>query len=133
MNRAAVSKVFLLVPGESKKHSFDSDKLFKRLGRKLRYHRCYYRDVEKVLKKMGIDFKKRHFHYYFGQPFKNFGEAVDFFSNHYKIVDKEEIKVLRDFLQKRLIKKNNKLWINNYKKSTLFFWQVKEERQVLKQ
>ena len=116
--------VFLFVPGERKRHSFSSDILFKKLGREQRVHRCNYRDVEKLLKKMKIDFKKKEFNYQFGQPFLNFTEAVDFFRFHYNL-EKNELNILKSFLKNHLKEKDDYLWIENNKQSVLYFWQNK--------
>lgn len=113
--------VFLFVPGERKRHSFSTDILFEKLGRKKRRHRCNYRDVEKILSDLKIDFNKKVFNYEFGQPFLSYKEAVEFFRFHYSL-EKTETKTLKYFLDDHLIEKNEYLWMKNNKQSVLYFW-----------
>ena len=121
MQKLANDYIFLFVPGEIKKHSFSSDILFEKLGRKKRKHRCNYKDVEKLLFKLNINFQKKEFSYEFGQPFLNFKEAVDFFRFHYDL-KKEEINILKLFLNNHLTEKEDYLWIDNKKESVLYYW-----------
>lgn len=116
--------IFLFVPGEREKHSFSSDILFERLGRDKRKHRCNYNDAEKLLNDMKIDFNKKEFIYEFGQPFLDFKEAVDFFKFHYDL-ENNEIKILNSFLKKHLKQKDDYLWIENKKRSVLYYWKNK--------
>ncbi len=123
MNLLASDIILLLLPSEKRKHSFGSDELFNRLERPLRQHDCSYQDTAEILHGWGIDYQSKHFCYQFGQPFTDFNEAVQFFSNHYHIETKEEKNVLKEFLRERLTSRGRNLWIDNHKKSTLLYWQ----------
>ncbi|MGM0438631.1 MAG: class I SAM-dependent methyltransferase [Bacillota bacterium] len=116
--------IFLFVPGEREKHSFSSDILFNKLGREKREHRCNYSDVERLLNDMKIDYNKKEFIYEFGQPFLDFKEAVDFFKFHYDL-ENDEIKTLKTFLKNHLKEKEDYLWIENKKRSVLYYWENK--------
>lgn len=116
--------IFLFVPGEREKHSFSSDILFEKIGRNQREHRCNYKDVEKLLNELEIDFQKKEFNYQFGQPFLDFEEAVSFFIFHYNL-KKDEIKNLELFLKNHLKEKEKYLWIENEKHSVLYYWRNK--------
>jgi SAM-dependent methyltransferase len=114
--------IFFFVPGERAKHSFATNDLFYRLNREERKHRTCYEDIANLLDKWGIKYNLKHFQYNFGQPFTSFSEAVQFFRFHYHIKEREN-ETLKSFLNDRLKKKGDLLWIDNLKKSTLFWWQ----------
>ena len=128
MDRLAGKSVFLWVPGEKIKHSFHSDQLFKRLGRKLRMYNCPDSRVVEILEELGINYQKKDFSYQFGQPFKDFNDAMKFFANHYNIDSKEEKLILESFLKEELKEKSGQLWADNIKKSSLIYWNPKESR-----
>ncbi len=116
--------IFLFVPGERKKHSFSSDKLFEMLGRKKRKHRCCYLDVENMLDEFKIDYNKTNFVYNFGQPFESFEEGIEFFKFHYKVKD-NNLGILKNFLRDFLKEKGDFFWIDNNKKSTMYYWKMR--------
>lgn len=122
MDRLASNYVFLWVPGEKLKHSFNSDQLFKSLGRELRQYHCPDSRVLEILAELGIDYQKKDFSYQFGQPFVDFNDAVKFFSNHYHIEDEGEKAILEEFLKEELQEKAGQLWAENIKKSSLIYW-----------
>ena len=124
MQKLINNYIFLFVPGERKKHSFSSDKLFEKLGRNKRKHKCNYKDVEKILREMDINFSKKEFKYQFGQPFSDFKEAIEFFKFHYNL-ENSEMKVLKTFLKNNLKEKEDYLWIENEKISVLYYWDNK--------
>lgn len=132
LDQTAQNYVFLLVPGERKKHSFGTDQLFEMLGRNQRTRRIFYQDVISQLKNLNIDYNIKHFDYNFGQPFSSFSEAEDFFSFHYNINEPTEKEILRSFLKERLTSREDRLWVDNFKKSSLIWWETKSNRQVVR-
>ncbi|MFW6025436.1 MAG: hypothetical protein ACOCRX_03765 [Candidatus Woesearchaeota archaeon] len=71
---------------------------------------------------MNIDYKSKKFKYNFGQVFSDFEDAIDFFKSHYDLAQ-NEINVLEEFLDDHLKKIDDYLWIDNYKESTLLYWE----------
>ncbi|MFN2364417.1 MAG: class I SAM-dependent methyltransferase [Halarsenatibacteraceae bacterium] len=130
MDRLASNYVLLWVPGEKIKHSFNSDQLFKSLGRKLREYNCPDSRVVELLKELEKNYQKKDFNYQFGQPFEDFNDAVKFFANHYNIESKEEKVILERFLKEELREKSGQLWAENIKKSSLIYWKPAESRVV---
>lgn len=128
MDRLAGKSVFLWVPGEKMKHSFNSDQLFKKLGRELREYNCSDSKVIEIFEELGINYQKKDFSYQFGQPFKDFNDAIKFFANHYNIDIKEERMILENFLKEEVKEKSGQLWADNIKKSSLIYWNPAESR-----
>lgn len=114
--------IFLFVPTAREKHSFSTAELFAKLGRPKREHQICSLDLFKLLYELEINFQYRDFEYNFGQPFSDFKEAVDFFEFHYEL-KKNKRTILKSFLNDQLQQKDDYLWIDNFKKSTLFWWQ----------
>jgi len=113
--------IFLFVPTNREKHSFYSDVLYERLGKMKRNRSYIAEDVKRILDKMNINYKCKKFNYNFGQIFSDFDDAVDFFKFHYDL-EQSEIKVLEGFLHDYLKRRDDYLWIDNYKESTMFYW-----------
>ncbi|MFW5790681.1 MAG: methyltransferase domain-containing protein [Bacillota bacterium] len=130
MDRLASSYVLLWVPGEKLKHSFNSDQLFKYLGRELRQYNCPGSRVEEILKELGINYQKENFNYQFGQPFEDFEDGIKFFANHYNIETEEEKIILKRFLKEELREKSGQLWAENIKKSSLIYWKPADRRVI---
>lgn len=124
--------IFLFVPTAREKHSFSTAELFARLNRPKREHQICSLDLFKLLHQLDINYHYRDFEYNFGQPFSDFAEAVDFFEFHYEL-KKDERKILKSFLADNLQQRDDYLWIDNFKKSTLFWWQpASAEKKNLK-
>ncbi len=65
-------------------------------------YNCTDSRVVEILEELGINYQKKDFSYQFGQPFKDFNDAMKFFANHYNIDSKKEKLILERFLKRRV-------------------------------
>lgn len=123
-NNLVAKYVFFLVASRRERHSFGTEELFRRLGRKLRYRYVTFQDLKELLQLEGINFNHQKIEYQFGQPFVTFDEACQFFSFHYKIKEPAEKKILRSFLEEKLEERDDFLWMDNPREGVLVWWKT---------
>ncbi len=121
-DRAAGMKVFLIESADPKADKFYYKELYPLVFNKPFGPKTDYIATYDALHSMGIFANVHIVEYDFDQPFSSMDEALEFWKEHMCIVTAEHDERLRDFLSKKLIKKDGALVSKIHKKSAIIWW-----------
>ncbi len=116
--------VVAILPFDDIKNDFYIRELYYKLGiSTLNLKQPNYQEIVDILDRKHIKYDLRIFKAEFGQPFENIYEAM-FFIYHYFNLPKERWKDVRDWLNKKLIKKDASLYLPSVRKSAMVIIEV---------
>jgi len=122
MNRLAKKYVFIIENADPKADKFYYKELYPLLFNRPFGERSDYFKTYSALHNMGIYANVEIIDYDFDQPFEDIEEAMDFWKEYIGIVTEEHDRKLKDFLEKKLVKKKGVLLAKFHKTSAVMWW-----------
>jgi len=111
--------VILILPSDSIKDDFSISELYKKIGLDIaELKQQTYKEIVKVFDKLKINYDVKIFQSEFGQPFDSKKEACNFIKYYFNIPISYDIE-LTNWIEEKLIVKNNRYYLQNNKKSTI--------------
>lgn len=127
--RLAKKAVFLIENADPASDKFYYRELYPLLFNRPFGQRSDYFKTCSALHEMGIFANVEVIEYDFDQPFDDMGEAVEFWKEYLGIVTGEHDRKLREFLEKKLVRKKGMLFARFHKKAAIMWWrQAKDKR-----
>ncbi len=120
--RLAKKAVFLIENADPASDKFYYRELYPLLFNRPFGQRSDYFKTCSALHDMGIFANVEVIEYDFDQPFDGMGEAVEFWKEYLGIVTEEHDRKLREFLEKKLIRKKGMLFAKFHKKAAIMWW-----------
>lgn len=111
---------FIISSFENQDNNFKTNILYEMLDRpahKRRTHKNTLADTLNILDNLKYEYNYKEIEYEFSQYFDDFNEALDFFIDRINIIENRELDILKKFLNKFLLKKDNQYIFENIKKS----------------
>ncbi len=113
---------FIIASFENQENNFNRDILYKMLGRLPKSRKTpniTLDDTLEILNDYGCSYEYEKIEYEFSQYFDEFNEVLEFFVNRYNIITDKEISITKEFINKFIIKKDDKYKFGNIKESCL--------------
>ncbi len=127
--RLARKAVFLIENADPESDKFYYRELYPLLFNRPFGERADYLKTYVALHSMRIFANVEIIEYDFDQPFDDIPEAIEFWKEYLGIVTEEHDRKLREFLEKKLIRKKGVLLARFHKKSAIIWWRTTPEKR----
>lgn len=128
MDGLAKKAVFIIENADPHGDKFYYNELYPLLFNKPFGERADYFRTYSALHSLGIYANVEIIEYDFDQPFSDMEEAVEFWKEYIGIVTEEHDRKLREFLDKKLVRKKGVLLAKFHKKSAVMWWMKEKKR-----